>query len=82
MRDGIVCPIGGRWVLSFWSRKVLTPEVLPVEARALVFMAVCFALMRVEALLQPDPGRIPSRARLTARETAVVRLAAAGRDMA
>ena len=23
MRDGYVCPVGGRWMVGFWSRKVL-----------------------------------------------------------
>ena len=24
MRDGLTCPVGGRWVVAFWSRKELS----------------------------------------------------------
>jgi hypothetical protein len=24
MRDGFICPVGGRWAVAFWSRKVLS----------------------------------------------------------
>ena len=24
MRDGLTCPVGGRWAVAFWSRKVLS----------------------------------------------------------
>ena len=41
MRDGLTCPVGGRWVLAYWSRKVLS-DILSPEARALVFMASSF----------------------------------------
>jgi DNA-binding CsgD family transcriptional regulator len=80
MRDGLTCPVGGRWVLAFWSRKVLT-EALSGEARALIFMASCFAVMRIEQRLQADPDQFPSRPQLTAREQAVLQMAAAGRDI-
>jgi LuxR family quorum sensing-dependent transcriptional regulator len=80
MRDGLTCPVGGRWVLAYWSRKVLS-DVLSPEARALVYMASSFAIMRIEALAAPDPGRFSSRAQLTPRECAVLRMIAAGRDI-
>lgn len=79
MRDGLTCPVGGRWVLAYWSRKVLS-DVLSPEARALIFMASSFAIMRIEALASPDPGRFSARAQLTPRERAVLRMIAAGRD--
>lgn len=80
MRDGFTCPIGGRWVVAFWSRRVLA-EALSPEARALVYMASSFAIMRIEALVGPDPGRFASLAQLTPRECAVLRMAADGREL-
>ena len=80
MRDGLTCPVGGRWVLAFWSRKVLS-DILSAEARALVFMASSFAIMRIEALMGADPTRFLSRVHLTPRERAVLRMVAAGRDI-
>jgi LuxR family quorum sensing-dependent transcriptional regulator len=79
MRDGLTCPVGGRWVLAYWSRKVLSDQLSP-EARALIFMASSFAVMRIEALVGSDPTRFSSRAQLTPRECAVLRMVAAGRD--
>ncbi len=81
MRDGLTCPVGGRWVLAYWSRKVLSSDILSAEARAMIFMASCFAIMRIEALSGPDPGRFPSRPQLTPRERAVLQMAAAGREL-
>lgn len=81
MRDGLTCPVGGRWVLAYCSRKVLSSDVLSAEARVMIFTASCYAIMRIEALLGPDPGRFPVRAQLTARERAVLQMAAAGRDI-
>jgi DNA-binding CsgD family transcriptional regulator len=80
MRDGLTCPVGGRWVMSFWSRKVLT-DILSMEARALIFMASSFAVMRIEKGLRADPDQFPSRPLLTAREQAVLQMAAAGHDV-
>lgn len=80
MRDGMTCPVGGRWVLVYWSRKVLS-SVLTPETRALVFMASSFAIMRIEALSAPDPARFSGRAQLTPRESAVLRQVAAGRNL-
>src|SRR5262245_26563352 len=50
MRDGLTCPVGGRWVLGFWSRKVLA-QILSPQARAMTFMAASFAIMRIESLV-------------------------------
>ena len=80
MRDGLTCPVGGRWVLVYWSRQVLS-DVLSPETRALVFMASSFAIMRIEALSAPDPARFSGRAQLTPRESAVLRQVAAGRNL-
>ncbi len=80
MRDGLTCPVGGRWVVSFWSRKVLT-DILTMDARGLLFMASSFAVMRIEKGVQADPDQFPSRPLLTAREQAVLQMAAAGHDV-
>jgi DNA-binding CsgD family transcriptional regulator len=80
MRDGLTCPVGGRWVLAYWSRKVLS-DVLSPETRALIFMASSFAVMRIQALIGADPNRFTSLAQLTPRECAVLRMLAAGSDI-
>jgi DNA-binding CsgD family transcriptional regulator len=80
MRDGFTCPVGGRWVLAYWSRKVLT-DILTSEARAATFMASCFAIIRIEKGIEADADQFPSRPQLTPREQAVLQMAAAGRDI-
>ena len=77
MRDGLSCPVGGRWVIAFWSRKELS-KILTAQARILIFAAASFAALRLEQLVGPDAHRIGSRAHLTARETAALRLASMG----
>jgi hypothetical protein len=47
MRDGLTCPIGGRWVVGFWSRKELS-NVLTQPIRILLFAAASFAALRLE----------------------------------
>jgi len=77
MRDGLICPVGGRWVVVFWSRRVLS-NILTQPDRIMIFAAANFAALRLEQLNGPDVGRIGSRARLTARELAVLRLVSTG----
>jgi DNA-binding CsgD family transcriptional regulator len=77
MRDGLTCPVGGRWVVAFWSRRVLS-NILTQPARIMISAAANFAALRLEQLTGPDPGRIGSRARLTNRELAVLRLISNG----
>ena len=77
MRDGFTCPVGGRWVVTFWSPLMLAMG-LSTEARAALFMGASFAAMRLEKLVDLDPARIGKRARLTARELAVLRWASFG----
>jgi LuxR family quorum sensing-dependent transcriptional regulator len=81
MRDGLTCPVGGRWVLAYWSRKVLS-QMLSPQARVMAFMGASFAIMRIDALVGPDPMRAPSPTQLTPRELAVLRMAAQGLDIA
>jgi LuxR family quorum sensing-dependent transcriptional regulator len=77
MRDGLTCPVGGRWVVAFWSRKVLC-NILAQPARILIFAAANFAALRLEQLTGPDVNRVGSRARLTNRELAVLRSVSTG----
>jgi DNA-binding CsgD family transcriptional regulator len=78
MRDGLTCPVGGaRWVVLFWSRKVLSDRLSP-QLRALLFMAASFTAIRLEQIVAPDVHRIGRQAMLTARELSVLRLASNG----
>jgi LuxR family quorum sensing-dependent transcriptional regulator len=79
MRDGLTCPVGGRWAVAFWSRRVLS-NVLTQPCRIMIFAAANFAALRLEQLAGPDPGRIGSGVRLTSRELAVLRLVSTGRQ--
>src|SRR5436190_2815100 len=84
MRDGLTCPVGGRWAVAFWSRRVLC-KILTQPCRIMIFAAANFAALRLEQLAGPDVGRIGSRTRLTSRELAVLRMVSAGgqtRDIA
>ena len=79
MRDGLACPVGGRWVVIFWSRKVLSKR-LTQPARIMIFTAASFAALRLEqmvgAVTDCSGGLLP---RLTPRELAVLRLTAMGK---
>jgi len=78
MRDGLTCPVGARWVVVYWSRKVLSNTLSP-QLRALLFMAANFAAIRLEQIVGPDPRRIGRQmSPLTARELSVLRLASIG----
>jgi LuxR family quorum sensing-dependent transcriptional regulator len=80
MRDGFTCPVGARWVVSFWSPQLLTKALCPAS-RAALFMAASFAAMRLEHLVGPRPGSIGARARLTPRELSVLRWASLGQQV-
>jgi LuxR family quorum sensing-dependent transcriptional regulator len=77
MRDGLTCPVGGRWAVAFWSHKVVS-KTLTQPCRIMIFAAANFAALRLEQLVGPDVGRIGSFARLTNRELAVLRLVSTG----
>jgi len=77
MRDGLCCPVGGRWAVVFWSRQELS-RILTQPLRVMISTASSFAALRLEQLAGPDPQRIGSRACLTPRETSVLRLASMG----
>jgi DNA-binding CsgD family transcriptional regulator len=81
MRDSFNCPVGGRWVVTFWSPKVLSPQILPEETRPILFMGATFAAIRLQKLIGPQASRIGKGAVLTARELSVLRLLSIGRPM-
>jgi LuxR family quorum sensing-dependent transcriptional regulator len=80
MRDGYLCPVGGRWVVAFWSPRIL-PSGFVQPARGLLHMAASAAAVRLEALVGDDAPRIGRRASLTPRELSVLRHAADGRTV-
>jgi LuxR family quorum sensing-dependent transcriptional regulator len=80
MRDGLTCPVGGRWVVGFWSRRELS-NIVTRPMRIMICAAASFAALRLEQLLETDPGRIGAHTRLTARELAVLRLIATGAQL-
>jgi LuxR family quorum sensing-dependent transcriptional regulator len=77
IRDGLTCPVGGRWVVVYWSRRVLSDSLSP-QLRALLFMAANFTAIRLEQVVGPDAGRIGKQVILTPRELSVLRLASNG----
>lgn len=80
MRDGLSCPVGGRWVIAYWSPKVLS-GVLTQEDRALLFMAASFVAIRLQQLSAPYSKRLGQAVSLTPRELAVLRSLSLGRRM-
>ena len=53
MRDGYVCPVGGRWVVAYWSPGVLGNDFTQ-QARGLLYMAASAAAVRLERLVGHD----------------------------
>ncbi len=79
MRDGIICPVGGRWLIAYWSKQDLANSLDP-RSRIVLQCASGLAVQRLEDLTAPDIRRIGSRSRLTARELAVLRQVSDGRQ--
>ena len=77
MRDGYLCPVGGRWIVAFWSPRVLGHNFTQ-QARGLLYMAASAAAMRLERLVGADAKRVGSRACLTPRELSVLRHTSTG----
>jgi LuxR family quorum sensing-dependent transcriptional regulator len=77
IRDGLHCPVGGRWVVAFWSRRELS-NILTRPMRILISAAAGFAALRLEQLADADANRIGPRVHLPPRELTVLRLAASG----
>jgi LuxR family quorum sensing-dependent transcriptional regulator len=79
MRDRLSCPVGGRWLVVYWSRCVLSG--LTPEQRALLFLGATFAAIRLQRLASPSINRLGKSSSLTPRELAVLRLMASGKRM-
>jgi LuxR family quorum sensing-dependent transcriptional regulator len=72
IRDVLTCPVGGRWVVAYWSRQVMTPA-LSAKTRAMLFMGATFAAIRLQQLAPPSIKRIGRGVTVTPRELAVLR---------
>ena len=77
MRDGYLCPVGGRWVMGYWSPAVLG-NCFTQQARGLLQMAASAAVVRLERLVGKGVHRVGSNRCLTPREQAVLRQASIG----
>lgn len=77
MRDRFNCPVGGRWIVSFWSKSPLTPR-LSEDTRAILFMGATFSAIRLQKLVGSQVHRTGRGATLTPRELAVLRLLSMG----
>jgi DNA-binding CsgD family transcriptional regulator len=75
IRDGLSCPVGGRWVVVFWSHN---PLFMIQQIRNMIFAAASFSALRLEQLTRPDFAPTEGPARLTPREIAVLRLISTG----
>ena len=78
MRDGLTCSVGRRWLVVYWSAKVLC-NVLSQPMRIILFAVASFAALRLEQLTSSDPRLPGQRIRITPRELAVLRLLSMGR---
>ena len=80
MRDSLTCPVGGRWVVVYWSKYVLSDRLTP-KVRALLLMGATFAAIRLQRLISPHAERIGRGQALTPRELAVLRSMSVGRQI-
>jgi DNA-binding CsgD family transcriptional regulator len=80
IRDALVCSVGRRWIVSYWSQKALS-KVLTQPYRIILFAAASFAALRLEQLIDHDPRWMGRRPRVTPRELAVLRLISMGRQI-
>jgi DNA-binding CsgD family transcriptional regulator len=79
MHDGLLCPVGGRWLVTFWSAKPLA-KALGEPLRIMIFAAASFAAMRLEQLAGADAEGDGAYTRLTPRELAMIRLLSWGKS--
>ena len=75
IRDALGCPIAGRWLFAYWSRRVIKLEP---DKRALLFLAAMFATLNLQRFVQPSAERVPKGSTLTARELSVLRALSLG----
>ncbi|MGE0628433.1 MAG: response regulator transcription factor [Hyphomicrobiaceae bacterium] len=81
MRDGLNCPVGGRWIVAFWSGHSLS-RIFSEELRVILFMGASFAAIRLQKLIDKHPSRIGKGTAMTPREIAVMKLISLGNDVA
>ncbi len=75
VRDMFSCPVGGRWLIVFWSASPLGKDFTD-GARIMIFAAASFAVLRLDQLSPLIP---PSSDHVTTpRELAVLRLLSIG----
>jgi DNA-binding CsgD family transcriptional regulator len=79
IRDGFLCAVARRWLVIYWSRKVLG-NVLTQPMRIVLFAAASLTALRLDQLTDPDSGAMGERARATPRELAVLRLVSLGKQ--
>jgi DNA-binding CsgD family transcriptional regulator len=80
MRDGLMCPVGGRWIVGYWSRSALSKSLTP-QVRVMLFMGANFAAIRLQQLLGQNVNRVGKRASLTPRELSVLRCQSVGKRL-
>src|SRR5262249_50214951 len=80
MRDGYLCPVGGRWLVGFWSARPLGHN-FNQQTRGLLYMAASAAAVRLERIIGSDVKRVGSRPCLTPREQSVLRHASVGETL-
>ena len=80
IRDHLTCPVGGRWVVVYWSKNVLS-ERLSLKARALLLMGATFCAIRLQKIIGPFAERLGKGESLTPRELAVLRSMSIGRQI-
>ena len=78
IRDALTLSIGRRWLVSYWSPKVLC-NFLTEPMRIMLSAAGSFAALRLEQLIDHDPRWTGKRAQVTRRELSVLRLVSIGR---
>jgi DNA-binding CsgD family transcriptional regulator len=75
IREMFRCPVGGRWLVVFWSPSLLQKEFTD-GARIMIFAAASFAALRLDQLA-PLAQALPESV-ITPRELAVLRLVSVG----
>jgi DNA-binding CsgD family transcriptional regulator len=70
VRDIFTCPIGGRWILSYWAPK---PMPLQQDQRALLYLGALFATTQLQKLSPLSSERLSKGHALTPRELSVLR---------
>jgi LuxR family quorum sensing-dependent transcriptional regulator len=57
VRDMFSCPVGGRWLVTFWSAAPLGKEFTD-GARIMIFAAASFAALRLDQLAPLSPAHL------------------------